>query len=115
MALAIEYHDADQVVAATVAGYARANRTVIVDEHAPLPTVACSEEGRIEVVWTQGAEPAALARTVASLTATAWDVWVLVPSERLGIAHVALRGCNVTLQPWWFEAGLVHFGRPEIP
>lgn len=115
MALAIDYQDADQVVAATVAGYARADRDVVIDDLSPLPTVACPEEGRIEVVWNHGAEPAALARTVASLTATAWDVWVLVPSEKLGIAHGALRGCDVTLQPWWFEGGLVHFGRPEIP
>lgn len=115
MALAIEYDETDQVMEATVAAYRARELDVEVDVTTPLPTIASRTDGRVEVVWSRGSEPAALARTVASLTASDWDVWVLVPSGKLGIAHVALRGCDVTLQPWWTEGGLVHFGRPEIP
>jgi hypothetical protein len=44
-----------------------------------------------------------------------WTVRLLVHSSEMGLAHAQLRGSAITIQPWWFDGGVVQFGRPEIP
>ncbi len=61
----------------------------------------------------QALPPIRAAATAAS--ASGWRVAVLVPSDRMGDAHSALRGCAVRLQAWWIDGDRICFGGPEVP
>ena len=56
-----------------------------------------------------------LAEPAHGIAASGWEVWVVVPSSRLGEAHRALHRRPVMLQGWWYEDESVHFGGPEVP
>jgi hypothetical protein len=77
--------------------------------------IVAHEENRIECVIPRDADVSFYVATLDGLARAGWDVWVLVPTARLGSAHRHLRGVAVTLQPWWDTGTGVFFGRPEIP
>lgn len=50
-----------------------------------------------------------------ALAGRGWDMIVLVPCDRVGDAHTALRSAPCKLQPWWLDADGVWFGALETP
>jgi len=72
-------------------------------------------ENRVEVIIPEAADLGEYPAALDGLARAGWDVWVLVPTEKLGSAHRHLRRTAVTLQPWWETAAGIAFGRPEIP
>ena len=77
--------------------------------------VLAPEQGLVE--WFPDADQALppLAEFAAEAVGAGWRVSVLVPAGRMGEAHRALRGLDVTLQPWWADGETVRFGGPEVP
>lgn len=73
-------------------------------------------EARIVEVVLDGDSP------IHTMTEVAWELSkdglslnLLVSLDRLGEAHLELRGTPCTLQGWWFEDDTVHFAGYERP
>jgi len=77
--------------------------------------LVADEPQTVEIILSMGSDPAALRGPINVLDDEGWVVTVLVPSERLGEAHLGLRGTDCLLQAWWIEADDVHFGTYETP
>ena len=77
--------------------------------------LVADEPQTVDIVLNLGSTAASLAGPIAVLAEDDWVVTVLVPSERLGEAHAALRGTDCILQSWWIEADDVQFGGFETP
>ena len=56
-----------------------------------------------------------LAPATWTLAGRGWDAIVLVPCNRVGDAHAALRAAPCQLQPWWADEHGVWFGALETP
>ena len=78
------------------------------------PTIITSDQ-TLECILDREADPAELAKALQELDGQGWKAVVVVPLERLGHAHVALRGTPALLQSWWTVGDTVHFGHHEIP
>lgn len=115
MALAIHLDEAEAVARASLAAHRSHRLAAHIDIEGLVPTVVCTETRSVEMALGDETDVQALSDNVAALVGEGWELTILVPSRRLGIAHSLLRGSPVLLQPWWTEGGLVHFGRPEIP
>jgi hypothetical protein len=86
------------------------------DPALPGTVVVAAEDGIAEWVLDHGTAPADVGAGAAELAAKGWEVTILVPTQRIGEAHVALRRIPVHLQPWWLDAEHgVCFGVPEVP
>ena len=77
--------------------------------------VLAPEQGLVEWFPDGGQDLDSLAPFAAEATGAGWRVAVLVPAPRMGEAHRAMRGFDVTLQPWWADGAGVRFGGPEVP
>jgi len=77
--------------------------------------VLAPEQGLVE--WFPHADQSLtpLAPFAGEAIGAGWRVAVLVPAMRMGEAHRALRGMDLTLQPWWADGETVRFGGPEVP
>lgn len=115
MAATMYMTDTEAVADACLATYRLRAEVVRYDDAAGIPVVICEADRRVEIILADGMEPGSVADVVDDLVHQEWDVWILVPSRELGVAHAALRPRRIVLQPWWTEGGLVHFGKPEIP
>jgi hypothetical protein len=76
--------------------------------------VVAPHRGLAEFYPSDGQPLTALGPLAASMTAEGWDVWIVVPSGRMGDAHRALRGFPVMLQAWWDDGDRICFGGPEV-
>ncbi|MDF1594656.1 MAG: hypothetical protein P1T08_00975 [Acidimicrobiia bacterium] len=79
------------------------------------PTVIVRSTRTIECVLPHRADPADYLPGFLRMVGEEWTVRLLVHSSEIGTAHRRLRGTPITIQPWWYDGGFVHFGRPEIP
>ena len=69
----------------------------------------------VEIMLDDESHPDALANVAWTLDDRSWKLNVVLPLERLGEAHIALRGTPSTLQGWWYEDDAVHFAGFERP
>jgi hypothetical protein len=70
----------------------------------------------IECFVTDDADYKALYADLARLNEARWNVWVLMPTRCLGVAHQELRGLDIRLQGWWTDGGCrIRFGTDETP
>ncbi len=69
----------------------------------------------VEIVLDDESQPEALANVAWTLDDGSWKLNVVLPLERLGEAHTALRGTPSTLQGWWYEDDAVRFAGYERP
>lgn len=76
--------------------------------------VVAPERGLVEWFPSDTQELASLTAPL-RMSAADWNVSVIVPAQRMGEAHRALRGTPITLQPWWVDGENVRFGGPEVP
>ncbi|MDH5372004.1 MAG: hypothetical protein OEX97_03580 [Acidimicrobiia bacterium] len=79
------------------------------------PAVVARSSRTIECVLPHDVDPSDYLPGFLRMIAEDWTVRLLVHSSELGRSHTRLRGAPITLQPWWFDRGVVQFGRPEIP
>ena len=77
--------------------------------------VLAPEQGLVEWFPDADQELRPLAALAAEAVGAGWRVAVLIPAFRMGEAHRALRGIELTLQPWWADGESVRFGGPEVP
>ncbi len=77
--------------------------------------VLASGQGVVEFFPSGRQELAPLGPVAAAAVAVGWRVAVLVPADRMGDAHNALRGCALHLQAWWNDGDRICFGGPEVP
>ena len=77
--------------------------------------VTVASQRAVEIVLDAATEPGGVAADLAALVADDWTVTVLVPSPRMGLAHVALRGTGCSMQQWWRDGAAIGFGIHEIP
>ncbi len=129
MAMAIQtvLHTVDRVVEGVMAAYAgrqdRAITTLLGEvcdrrlsaEVSEIPCTVAGAQRIVEIVVDAEPDCDLLAPAVWALAERGWQVVALVPLERLGEAHGALRGSPCLLQPWWLDADTVRFGRSETP
>ena len=117
--------EVDRVAAATLDVYARrrdlatemplAELLDVPKELGTLRAVVASTERHIEVVLDAGVEASSLAPGLWELAAKGWQPVVLIALDRIGAAHVELRGAPCRLQPWWIVDDTVVFGGFETP
>lgn len=69
----------------------------------------------VEIVLDDESHPDTLANVAWTLDDRSWKLNVVLPLERLGEAHTALRGTPSTLQGWWYEDDAVRFAGYERP
>jgi hypothetical protein len=69
----------------------------------------------VEIVLDDESHPDTLANVAWTLDDRSWKLNVVLPLERLGEAHTALRGTPSTLQGWWYEDEAVRFAGFERP
>ena len=129
MAMAVQtaVRSVDRVIEAVLAIYAghqeRAVTTYLGEvcdrrllaELADVPCAVAGTQRIVEIVIDGEPDCDMLTRAVWTLAARGWHVVTLVPLERLGEAHGALRGSPCLLQPWWLDGDTVRFGRTETP
>lgn len=115
MALAIHTNEAEAVAEASLVAHRAHRLEAVVDSSLPVPVIRCPDLKTAELALGPRHDVRSITAEIETLVLEGWEVTVLVPSRQLGVAHAVLRGTPVILQPWWTEAGLVHFGRPEIP
>lgn len=77
--------------------------------------VLAPEQGLVEWFPDDAQDLLSLAPAVDEAVGAGWRVAVLIPARRMGEGHRALRGHEVTLQPWWGDGERVRFGGPEVP
>ncbi len=77
--------------------------------------VVAPERGLVEWFPHDDQVLAPLAAHADRVSATGWQVAVIVPARRMGEAHRDLRGSQAMLQPWWPDGEHVRFGGPEVP
>lgn len=127
LALTRELTDIDEVAEACLDAYRWAgevadpmswNRLFLGESitEAPItPAVVARSARTIECVLPHHANPVDYLPGFRRMMSEDWTVTLLVHSSEMGLAHAQMRGSEITLQAWWFEGGVVHFGRPEIP
>lgn len=82
---------------------------------ARLSVVAAGESRVAEIMVDETVVCAQLVAAIWSLSAQGWGATVVVPAERMGEAHFALRGLPCQLQAWWEDGTTVCFGSFETP
>jgi len=117
--------EVDRVTAATLEVYARrrdlatemplAELLDVPKGVGSLRAVVAKAEHTIEVVVDDGVDAASLAAGLWALAADGWQAVVLVALDRIGQAHVELRGTPCRLQAWWMMGDDVVFGGFETP
>lgn len=90
------------------------DRDVTVDV-ARLSVVAAGESRVAEIMVDETVVCDQLVGAIWSLAEQGWTTTVVVPAERMGEAHSALRGLPCRLQAWWEDGALVCFGAFETP
>ena len=80
-----------------------------------LRAVVAKSDRTIEVVVDEGVDNAALAAGLWALAGDGWRAVLLVALDRIGQAHVELRGTPCRLQAWWLAGDEVVFGGFEAP
>lgn len=80
-----------------------------------LTAVVAAEQRVAEIVADDALDLERLAATAWALAGRGWDLFVLVPTSRIGDAHASLRTAPCKIQPWWSDADGVWFGAPETP
>lgn len=82
---------------------------------ARLTAVAAGESRIAEIMVDETVVCEQLTPAIWSLSAQGWDATVVVPAERMGEAHFAMRGLPCQLQAWWEDGATVCFGSFETP
>ncbi len=82
---------------------------------ARLAVVAAGESRGAEIMVDETVACDQLVTAVWSLAEQGWTTTVVVPAERMGEAHRALRGLPCRLQAWWEDGALISFGSFETP
>ena len=77
--------------------------------------VVASKDRIVEVVLDDESHPEMLANVAWTLDDRSWKLNVIVSLDRLGDAHIALRGTPSTLQGWWYADDAVRFAGYERP
>lgn len=127
MAVAVQdtLTEVDRVTAATVDVYA--HRSDVATEMplaelldvpksvGTIRSVVARTERRVEIVLDADFDAAALAPGLWALAGNGWQPIVLVALDRIGTAHVELRGTPCLLQAWWLDEDRVVFGGFETP
>ena len=127
--MAVAVHESltevDRVTAATLDVYARrrdlatemplAELLDVPRSLGSLRAVVAKTEHTIEVVVDEGVDAASLAAGLWALAADGWQAVVLIALDRIGAAHVELRGTPCRLQAWWIADDEVVFGGFETP
>lgn len=112
------------VATASASSYTRRGHTVVATsfeaaagiDGLPGPALLVPDAGIAECVLDDGIDPVAMLPGIEALAADGWEVFVLVPAARMGIAHWDLRGCSALLQSWWPGPDeSVQFGAPQVP
>ena len=88
--------------------------STISDATAECPVVSMPTTGELECYPPADALDA-LSLTLQGLADEGWTITVGVEAPAMGVAHRALRGVDVVLQPWWRDGADVSFGGPEVP
>ncbi len=129
MAMAVQpaLRNVDRVISSALDSYAghhdraiEVPLTEVCDRRLPaeISEVLCVVAGAqrlVEMVVDYEPDCEVLVPAVWALAGRGWDTVALVPLERLGEAHQALRGAPCRLQPWWLEGDDIQFGCWEIP
>ncbi len=79
-----------------------------------LRAVSIPAQHEVEVVLDEDADPAIVAVAAWALAERGWSITVLTRIDRLGEAHLALRGVPCRLQGWWTDGVGVEFGCYEV-
>ena len=82
---------------------------------ARVAVVAAGESRVAEIMVDETIVCEQLSAAIWSLANQGWSATVVVPAERMGEAHYALRGLPCVLQAWWEDGTTVCFGSHEIP
>ena len=77
--------------------------------------VVAGDMRAVEIVADDYDDLERLTSAIWVLAGRGWDVIVLVPCNRVGDAHAALRAAPCQLQPWWVDEHGVWFGAFETP
>jgi hypothetical protein len=127
MAVAVQdtLTEVDRVAAATVEVYARRRDTAtemplaelleVPKSVGSLRAVVAKRDRRVEIVLDGDFDAGSLAPGLWALEARGWWPVVLIAVDRIGSAHVELRGTPCSLQAWWFHEDEVVFGGFETP
>ena len=117
--------EVDRVTAATVEAYTRRHDSAsemplaelldVPEGLGSLRAVVVESERSVEIVLDAEVDGAALAPGLWGLSAKGWQPVVLIALDRIGEAHVELRGAPCRLQPWWLHDDEVVFGGFETP
>ncbi len=82
---------------------------------ARLSVVAAGDSRVAEIMLDETVVCDQLNRAIWSVAEQGWTANVVVPAERMGEAHHALRGIPCSLQPWWEDGTAINFGAHEKP
>lgn len=127
MAVAVQetLTEVDRVAAATVEVYARrrdaalemplAELLEVPKSVGSLRAVVANGDRQVEIVLDADFDAASLAPGLWALAARGWQPVVLIALDRIGAAHVELRGTPCRLQSWWLHDDEVVFGGFESP
>ena len=127
--MAVAVHDTltevDRVTAATIEVYTRrrdraaemplAELLDVPKSLGSLRAVVAKSDRTVEIVLDDGVDAASLASGLWALAAKGWQPVVLIALDRIGAAHVDLRGAPCRLQAWWIHDEQVVFGGFEAP
>jgi hypothetical protein len=127
--MAVAVHDTltevDRVAAATVDVYTRRRDPVtqmplaelldIPKSVGSLRAVVAVTERLVEIALDADFDAASLTPGLWALASRGWQPIVLIALDRIGSAHVELRGTPCRLQAWWLLDDQVVFGGFEIP
>ena len=84
-------------------------------EAGALRAIVAEKSRMVEVVLDTATSIDVLTEVAWELDGRAWLLNVVVSLDRLGEAHMALRGAPCTLQGWWFDDDTVRFTAFEKP
>jgi hypothetical protein len=77
--------------------------------------VTVPSQGRVECILDSKADLTAAGAELVELSSAGWNVWALVPLERLPRAHEAFQSGVEFVQGWWENNQAIVFTAPEVP
>ena len=82
---------------------------------ARLAVVAAGESRVAEIMVDETVVCEQIIPAIWSLADQGWTATVVMPAERMGEAHFAMRGLPCRLQAWWEDGTAICFGSYETP
>jgi hypothetical protein len=81
----------------------------------PLGDMAAGESRVAEIMVDETVVCEQIIPAIWSLADQGWTATVVMPAERMGEAHFAMRGLPCRLQAWWEDGTVICFGSYETP